>query len=161
MEHPHPIFSFFNFTVFVIAMIYLARRPLRAMFEQQHVLWKKSIGECRALADEAARRLGRARQRKGKLAEEIATLKQQIAEDATRERETMVTRTRETEARIARDAQRQAKREIERVHHEISRRTLAAAFAAVEKELSPGLTNERQHAYMESSLQHLMGRERL
>lgn len=155
MEHPNPIFSFFNFAAFVIAMIYLARRPLRAMFEQQHARWQKSIGESRALASEAARRLERANERKRKLAEEIAVLQKQIAEDATRERETMLTRTRETEMRIARDAQRQAAREAERAHHALSRRVMAAAFATVEKEFSTGLSPERQHAYMESSLHHL------
>ena len=111
---------FINFGVVVVAIVWLSKKSLPAVFRNRTISIQKSIEEARKASEDANRRLSNIESRLGRLSDEIAQMRLTSEKEAAAEEE-----------RIQRSAEEDAKRIVESAEQEI-----AAAAKAARRELT-------------------------
>lgn len=109
-----------NFGVVIVAIVWLSKKSLPAVFRNRTISIQRSIEEARKASEDANRRLSDIESRLGRLSDEIAQMRLTSEKEAAAEEE-----------RIQKSAEEDAKRIVESAEQEI-----AAAAKAARRELT-------------------------
>ncbi|WP_186646375.1 ATP synthase F0 subunit B [Fluviispira vulneris] len=128
---------YFQFGVFVFALVYFAKKPITAMLEKRRDDFKAKLSEAKEAALLAERKIKEYESKIASLQNEINELKERNLFDAKIEREKILAEAAKVSEAILRDAERAAKELIHRSQEEIRQELFILALEEVEKRLSP------------------------
>ncbi|WP_233231266.1 hypothetical protein [Silvanigrella aquatica] len=128
---------YFQFAIFLVALVFFAKKPITAMLEKNRSELKARLSEAREAAVLAERKSKEFEVKIASLEKEIADLKEQSLLDAKIERDKIMTEATIMSESILKDAERAALELITRSREEIRQELFNLALRQVEKTLTP------------------------
>lgn len=144
-----------NFTLLVLVLLRLGRRPLRTFLDTRQRELREQIAEAAALRAQAEQQLASARRQLERVQGEVAELLATAAREAEHEREHLLREATEESRRIIAGAERTLRQEIERIKRQLEVGAIQAALQAAETLLRERLTTEDQQRLREECLGQL------
>jgi F0F1-type ATP synthase membrane subunit b/b' len=129
-----------NFTIFMVTMIALLKKPLRVYVSSRKESFKLISDEATKKFRAAEERLALARARHERLDRDIAELIQKMESQGAREAESIITAAQERARRMHNDAEFNITRELTKLKHELYRDCVVNACARAEQELTTTLS---------------------
>ncbi|KAB8030885.1 hypothetical protein [Fluviispira multicolorata] len=127
---------YFQFAVFILALVYFAKKPITAMLEKRRDDFKAKLSEAKEAALLAERKIKEYESKIASLQNEINELKERNLFDAKIEREKILAEASKVSEAILRDADRAARELINRSREEIRQELFSIALEEVEKRLT-------------------------
>lgn len=149
------VFSVINFALFVVALVWLLRRPLQAHFSSRAQRLEVALAEARVAEEAAQRRLDEIRQQLAQSEHAIAELKAQLRTDGERDRQAMVARAHEMAKKLELDTERMVVQELRRSKETLRGTTVDMAILMAERLLREQLTTEDQFRLVRDYVQRL------
>ena len=135
-----------NFTIFMVTMIVLLKKPLHVFISSRKESFKLISDEAKKKLCAAEERLGTARARRERLDRDIAELIHRMESQGAREVESIIAAAKERTRRMHEDAKLHIARELTKLKHELYRECVQSACARAEQQLTATLSAPAQAA---------------
>ncbi len=129
-----------NFTIFMVTMIVLLKKPLHVFVSSRKESFKLLSDEATKKLHAARERLAAARTRREQLDRDVAELIQKMESQGAREAESILAQAQERTRRMHDDAKLHIARELTKLTHELYRDCVVNACARAEQKLTATLS---------------------
>jgi len=136
------VLPYFNFLLFLGALIFVARKPLGAMLLKRQLSFESALKEASAAKEEAAKRAAELRARLSKLETEVSQIKERALEHAQEEANNIVSSAESLAAHMRQEARRIADAELMRAKSSLREEIVSAVKEAVEKKVRSDLNSD-------------------
>ncbi len=128
-------FSIINFTLFVVLMVVVLRKPLRAHLQMRRSTFEAMLIEAQRAHKEAAAKLAEYETRMAKLDLEIADLKRMAKDEGEKDRTAIVAQAKEYSTKLKADTQRMIAQELRSSKELLKGTTIDLAIVLAERML--------------------------
>lgn len=128
-------FSIINFTLFVVLMVAVLRKPLRAHLQMRRATFEAMLAEAQKAHQEAAAKLAEYEARMAKLDAEIADLKRMAKNEGEKDRVAIVAQAKEYSTKLKADTQRMIAQELRSSKELLKGTTIDLAIVLAERML--------------------------
>jgi F-type H+-transporting ATPase subunit b len=158
---PHEInwkelgFSFFNFAVFLGALVYLLRRPIRDFLTNRRAILEDSLEEAARLRSEAEARLRDLEARLADLDAERKKILAQYQREGEAEKERLVESARRAAASMRRELKLRLDQEARQLQKELRHRAVDAALEMAERIVRAQVTADDRRRFADDYIEKL------
>lgn len=142
----HFIYSVVNFTILVLALYFLLKKPSREFFRKRSTTTRVDIDRARKFYDEAAARYQEIDEKLKNADSEAQQLLNTIRHDGELEKQRILLHAREAAQRIKYDSERIIAQEVKKAKQALKSETTALAMELAAQKIKSGLSVEDQKA---------------
>ena len=127
---------YFQFVIFIVAIVYFAKKPLKALLEKRRDDFRAKLSEAHEAVYLADKKVKEYEAKVASLESELNALRERNLEDARLERDRIIAEANKASVIILKDAERTAVELIHSSKEEIKKELFSLAIAEVEKRLT-------------------------
>jgi F-type H+-transporting ATPase subunit b len=141
------IFPYINFGIFIVALIYFARGPLRKMAKQRQEDYAALLGKSLEMQREADKQLAELKQRMAGLNRELSELRQRLHSEAEKESEKILEKGQAIKTYILEEAERIRAAEVAKAEEELHAQIIELVKKNIAQEIKSTWQEAEQSAF--------------
>lgn len=149
------IFPITNFAIFLGAIIYFGRAPLRRMAKQRSDDYAALLAKSQETQRLAAAQLAELKKRLAGLDTELVQIKQRLQEEASKEAERILAKGSELKAYISQEAERIRQAEVDKAREQLQEQIVLALQENLTREISAKWHEPEQVAFIRKQTEEL------
>jgi len=149
--------KFANFAILAGMLYYFLRKPVRQALSDRHQNLRKSLDDARKAKLEAEAKLSEYTRRVANLQQEIDQLRDQVREEAERQKQTIIAEAREAAVAIRRQAEAAGKNEVKRAQDTLRTEAVSLAVQLAQELLAKNYTVADQQQALQMTIKNVEG----